>query len=66
MQLWALCREFEVLCMKDSESVDEYFARTLAIANNKTTQGERMKQTAIDEVYNHEIQLCCMLHRRIE
>ena len=32
-QLQALMREFEILGMKEGESVDEYFARTLAIVN---------------------------------
>ncbi|MCI21955.1 retrovirus-related Pol polyprotein from transposon TNT 1-94 [Trifolium medium] len=48
-QLQALRREFEVLAMKDSESVDEYFARTLTIANKMTAHGERLDQTAVVE-----------------
>jgi hypothetical protein len=43
-QLQALRREFEILTMKDSETVDEYFSRTLAIANRMTAHGERMEQ----------------------
>ncbi|MCI88214.1 retrovirus-related Pol polyprotein from transposon TNT 1-94, partial [Trifolium medium] len=35
--LQALRRDFEVLSMKDNESVDDYFARTLAIANKMST-----------------------------
>ncbi|WKA06416.1 hypothetical protein VitviT2T_024315 [Vitis vinifera] len=42
-QLQALLREFEVLQMKEGESVDEYFARTLTIANKMKIHGERMK-----------------------
>ena len=42
-QLQALRREFEVLQMKEGESVDEYFARTLTIANKMKIHGERMK-----------------------
>ncbi|MCI57993.1 retrovirus-related Pol polyprotein from transposon TNT 1-94, partial [Trifolium medium] len=40
---------FEVLCMKDNETVDELFARTLAIANKMTSQGERLEQLHIVE-----------------
>jgi hypothetical protein len=48
-QLQALCREFEVFAMQDSESVDEYFARTLVIANRMTSHGERVEQVMIVE-----------------
>ncbi|MCH83871.1 retrovirus-related Pol polyprotein from transposon TNT 1-94, partial [Trifolium medium] len=48
-QLQALRREFEVLCMKEGESVDEYFARTLAIANKMSSHGERMEENKIVE-----------------
>jgi hypothetical protein len=37
--LQALRREFEILSMKETKSVEEYFARTLAIANRMSTQG---------------------------
>ncbi|CAJ2663992.1 unnamed protein product [Trifolium pratense] len=48
-QLQALRREFEVLCMKETETVDEFFARTLAIANKMTAQGEKLEQLHIVE-----------------
>ncbi|XP_050914997.1 uncharacterized protein LOC127129941 [Lathyrus oleraceus] len=35
--------------MKDNETVYECFARTLAIANKMTAQGEKMEQTTIVE-----------------
>ncbi|MCH99399.1 retrovirus-related Pol polyprotein from transposon TNT 1-94 [Trifolium medium] len=41
-QLQSLRREFEILAMGETESVNDYFARTLAIANKMTTHG-RMK-----------------------
>lgn len=41
--------EFEVLYMKDSETVDRYFQRTLEIANKTTAQGENLAQTTIIE-----------------
>ncbi|GAU45313.1 hypothetical protein TSUD_300420 [Trifolium subterraneum] len=47
--LQALRKEFEVLAMREGESVTEYFARTLAIANRMTAQGERMDQVVIVE-----------------
>jgi len=35
--------------MKEGEKVDEYFARTLTIANKMKAHGERMEQTIIIE-----------------
>ncbi|GAU45181.1 hypothetical protein TSUD_178740 [Trifolium subterraneum] len=48
-QLRSLCREFEVLAMGESETVNECFARTLSIANRMTTQCERMEETLVVE-----------------
>jgi len=48
-QLQALRREFEVLQMKRDESVNEYFARTLTIANKMRTHGETMGDVAVIE-----------------
>ncbi|MCH93882.1 retrovirus-related Pol polyprotein from transposon TNT 1-94, partial [Trifolium medium] len=48
-QLQSLRREFEILAMGESESVNEYFARTLAIANRMTAHGERMEQVMVVE-----------------
>ncbi|KAI5424194.1 hypothetical protein KIW84_030419 [Lathyrus oleraceus] len=42
-----LHREFEVLCMKDNEIVDEYFARTLTIANKMAAQEESNDVTTL-------------------
>ncbi|PNX80846.1 copia-type polyprotein [Trifolium pratense] len=47
-QLHALKCEFEVLAMKESESINDYFARTLSIVNKMTAQGQRME--ALDVV----------------
>jgi len=33
--------------MKEGETIDEYFARTLYIANKMTTHGEKMDQTLV-------------------
>ena len=53
-QLQTLRREFEVLAMKHSESVNDYIGRTLAIANYMTSHGERLEQTVIvEKVYVH-------------
>ena len=38
--LQALQKEFEMLHMKAEESVNEYFARTLSIANKMKLNGE--------------------------
>jgi len=48
-QLQALRSEFEALAKKEGESVNEYFARTLTIANKMFAHGERKEETAIVE-----------------
>ncbi|GAU24969.1 hypothetical protein TSUD_312040 [Trifolium subterraneum] len=48
-QLQALRRDFEVLAMRDGESVDEYFGRVLTIANRMTVHGERLEAVTIVE-----------------
>jgi hypothetical protein len=48
-QLQALRREFEVLAMAEGETVDEYFARTLSIANKMKSFGETLEQVTIVE-----------------
>ncbi|GAU51208.1 hypothetical protein TSUD_188920 [Trifolium subterraneum] len=48
-QLQALRREFEILAMGDKESVNDYFARTLTIANKMTSFGERIEQVTLVE-----------------
>ena len=48
-QLQALRREFEILAMKEGETVDEYFGRTLVIANKMRLHGERMEDVVIVE-----------------
>ncbi|TXG69126.1 hypothetical protein EZV62_004061 [Acer yangbiense] len=48
-QLQALKKDFETLQMKDSESVTNYCARTMGIANKMRFHGEQMKDVAIVE-----------------
>ncbi|MCI70209.1 retrovirus-related pol polyprotein, partial [Trifolium medium] len=48
-QLQALRREFEDLGMKENETINDFFARTLAIANRMMAHGERMEQVVIVE-----------------
>ncbi|CAL2276538.1 unnamed protein product [Prunus armeniaca] len=48
-QLQALRKEFEVLHMKAGESVNDYFGRTLIIANKMRIHGERMEDVVIIE-----------------
>jgi len=49
VQLQALFKEFEVLHMKTGESVDDYFGRTLIIANKMRIHGEKMDDVVIIE-----------------
>jgi len=48
-QLQALRRDFEVLHMKMGESVSDYFARKMAIANNMRIHGEKLQDVTIVE-----------------
>lgn len=48
-QLQALRREFEILQMQAGESVNEYFSRTLTIANKMRIHGETMGDVIIVE-----------------
>ena len=48
-QLQAVHKEFEILAMKEGETIDEYFARTLSIANKMTTHGEKMDKRLVVE-----------------
>ncbi|XP_048434711.1 uncharacterized protein LOC125474776 [Pyrus x bretschneideri] len=48
-QLQALRKEFEVLHMKTGESVNDYFARTLTIANKMKFHGEQMGDVVVIE-----------------
>ncbi|KAK3011952.1 hypothetical protein RJ639_012534 [Escallonia herrerae] len=48
-QLQALRRDFEVLQMKDGESVTSYCARTMEISNNMRFHGEKMEDVTIVE-----------------
>ncbi|TXG53855.1 hypothetical protein EZV62_019111 [Acer yangbiense] len=48
-QLQALCKEFEVLHMKVGELVNEYFSRTLTIANKMRIHGEKIGDIAVIE-----------------
>ncbi|GAU43011.1 hypothetical protein TSUD_28300 [Trifolium subterraneum] len=48
-QLQALRREFEILAMGENEPVNDYFARTLTIANKMTSFGERIEQVTVVE-----------------
>jgi len=48
-QLQALRRDFETLHMKKRETVNNYFGRTLTIANKIKTHGDSISQTIINE-----------------
>jgi hypothetical protein len=48
-QLQALRRDFKTLHMKEGETVNNYFGRTLTIANKVKSHGDLMSQTIINE-----------------
>ncbi|XP_022852868.1 uncharacterized protein LOC111374431 [Olea europaea var. sylvestris] len=48
-QLQALRKEFKVLTMKVGESMNEYFARTLTIANKMRNHGEKTTNVVVIE-----------------
>ena len=45
----ALSCEFEVLAMKEGESIDDFFSRTLSIVSRMKAQGEKIDQILIVE-----------------
>jgi len=47
--LQALRRDFEILEMKASETITEYFARVMSIANKMRSNGEQMKDVTVVE-----------------
>lgn len=50
-QLQAIPKEFEMLNMKEGESVNDYFARTLAFVNKMRIHGKKMEDvTVIDKI----------------
>ncbi|KAA0058511.1 uncharacterized protein E5676_scaffold606G001310 [Cucumis melo var. makuwa] len=49
VQLQGLRTEFETLRMKTSESVIDFFAKTMTIANKMQIHGEKMEDVAIME-----------------
>ena len=48
-QLQTLGREWEILQMKNGESINDYFARTLIIANKMRMHGETMSDLNVIE-----------------
>ena len=48
-QLQALRREFEILEMKEGETIVEYFSRVMTVANNMRNNGEAMQDVQIVE-----------------
>jgi len=49
VRLQVLRRQFELLQMEDSESVSDYFSRTLALVNQMKTNGETIRDQQIVE-----------------
>lgn len=48
-QLQSLRRDFEVLCMKEGESVTDFFSRTLAVVNKMKQYGETLTESKVVE-----------------
>jgi len=48
-QLQALRREFEILEMKEGETIIEYFSRVMTVANNMRNNGKAIQDTQIVE-----------------
>ncbi|XP_016704291.1 uncharacterized protein [Gossypium hirsutum] len=48
-QLQSLRRDFEILQIKDDESITCYYLQTMGIANNMRFHGEKMNGTTIAE-----------------
>ncbi|PNX61467.1 retrovirus-related Pol polyprotein from transposon TNT 1-94, partial [Trifolium pratense] len=48
-QLQALRKKFEILNMRIGEFIDEYFSRTLSIANKMASHGDTITQSTIVE-----------------
>ncbi|KAE9587482.1 putative RNA-directed DNA polymerase [Lupinus albus] len=53
--LQALRKEFEILHMKEGESVNDYIARTLSNANKMRIQGEKLEEVAVVEKIIHSM-----------
>ena len=49
VQLQSLRCDFEILRMKEGETVNAYFARVLSIANKMKAHGENLNETMITE-----------------
>lgn len=50
-QLQASRRDFELLGMREGETIEDYFARTLAIVNKMKTNGENVTQTLLRKFF---------------
>lgn len=61
--LQALRKEFEILHMKTGETVNEYFARTLTIANKMKANGEDKGDVAVVEKILRSMTPKCALLR---
>ena len=62
----ALRREFEVLEMRKDETITEYFARVMQVANKMRSNEEEMSDKKIIEKNpthpNYQIYICCSIH----